>query len=73
MLKKVLGKFKKYHFQMLLSWKSKFWMCASNPFLKFTIHSTFLGGPQFRDIWNSRNFFVSFRQKVIGSCFWVNF
>ena len=37
------------------------------------IHSTFLSGPQFRDIWNSRNFFVSFRQNVIRSCFWINF
>ena len=39
----------------------------------FTIHSIFLSGPQILDISSHRIFFVSFRQKVIGSCFWVNF
>ena len=37
------------------------------------IHSIFWDGPQICDISVHRIFFASFRQKVIRSCFWVNF
>eukprot|EP00493_Phyllostaurus_siculus_P027968 UN28316 len=39
----------------------------------FQIHLLPEGDTHIWVIWNNRNFLVSIRQNVIGSCFWVNF